>query len=434
MNISSLYSIFLSCSEVTTDSRDCKDQSLFFALRGESFNGNAYAEKALTSGSAYVVVDDPFYYRANDTRYIWAENCLTTLQQLANHHRKQFDIPVLGITGTNGKTTTKELLAAVLSTHFSVLFTQGNLNNQIGVPLTLLRLKPQHQFAIIEMGASHKGDIKELVEIAEPTFGLITNIGKAHIEGFGSLEGVKSTKEELYTYIDQKKEGFIFRNADDEILQELSKNKNFGQFTYGSSAKENIMGRISTLNPYVSFEWKSQGRTDIQEVSTQLIGSYNLPNLLAAVSIGSYFNIPALAINKALSNYAPQNNRSQLQHTAYNTLIIDAYNANPTSMQASLQNFIDMASDNKVVILGEMGELGVIRKEEHQKVVELIKGTTFDDVFLVGKTYSEFNHPYSTYRNVEELVNQLEARPLKNKTILIKGSRSVHLEKAIPEL
>lgn len=434
MHISSLYTIFLSCSEVTTDSRDCKDQSLFFALRGESFNGNAYAEKALSNGCAYVVVDDPIYYKQNDARYIWTENCLTTLQQLANHHRKQFNIPVLGITGTNGKTTTKELLAAVLSTHFSVLFTQGNLNNQIGVPLTLLRLTPQHQFAIIEMGASHKGDIQELVEIAEPTFGLITNIGKAHIEGFGSLEGVKATKEELYTYIAQQKEGFIFRNADDEILEELCTNKKLGQFTYGSSANGDITGGISALDPYVSFKWKTQESEHFQEVQTQLIGSYNLPNLLAAVCIGYYFKIPHLDINRALSNYVPQNNRSQLQKTAYNTLIIDAYNANPTSMQASLQNFIEMDSKNKVVILGEMGELGVIRKEEHQRIVELIKSTAFEDVFLVGKTYTEVNSPYRTFQSAEELVKYLQAHPLKNKTILIKGSRSVHLEKTIPQL
>ncbi len=429
MNIAHLYSIFLSCSEVTTDSRSCKKNALFIALRGDSFNGNAYATIALTNGCAYALVDDKHFYNADDDRYLWADDCLKTLQQLANCHRRQFKIPFLGITGTNGKTTTKELIAKVLESHYSVLYTQGNLNNHIGVPLTLLKLKSHHEFAIIEMGANHQGEIKELAEIAEPNYGLITNIGKAHIEGFGSLEGVKRTKEELYTYLSQQEDSLIFRFTDDENLKELSQNKDFNQITYGINEDGDVTGRITSLTPYAYFEWKRKEESHYHQVKTQLIGSYNLPNLLAAISIGLYFKIPIKDINQALSDYSPENNRSQLKKTQNNTLIIDAYNANPTSMQASLKDFMQLSESHKVVILGAMGELGSISQEEHRKILNLIEKVHFDEVFLVGQSFKSLNSKYPSYSTVEELTLHLQKHPLQNKTILIKGSRSVHLEK-----
>lgn len=434
MNIAHLHSIFLSCSEITTDSRSCKKNALFIALRGESFNGNAYATIALTNGCAYALVDDKKHYNADDDRYLWTDDCLKTLQQLANYHRKQFSIPVLGITGTNGKTTTKELIAAVLGSQYAVLYTQGNLNNHIGVPLTLLQLKPHHEFAIIEMGANHKGEIKELSEIAEPNYGLITNIGKAHIEGFGSLDGVKQTKEELYAYLSKQSNGLIFRFADDVNLQALSEDKDFAQMTYGIEKEGDVTGRITSLTPFVHFEWKRKEDSAYQQVETHLIGSYNLPNFLAAISIGLYFKVPVQSINRALSHYAPQNNRSQLKKTKRNTLIIDAYNANPTSMQASLKNFMELPESHKVVILGAMGELGSISQEEHRKILKLIEKAHFEQVFLVGQNFKNLNSKYPSYSTVEELALHLQEHPLQNKTILIKGSRSMQLEKAFPFL
>lgn len=434
MNIAHLYSIFLSCSEIITDSRSCKKNALFIALRGESFNGNAYAAIALSNGCAYALVDDKKYYNADDDRYLWTDDCLKTLQQLANYHRKQLNLPVLGITGTNGKTTTKELIAKVLASHYSVHYTQGNLNNHIGVPLTLLQLKPQHEFAIIEMGANHKGEIKELAEIAEPNYGLITNIGKAHIEGFGSIEGVKRTKEELYIFLSQQKNSLIFRFADDDNLKELSKNKDFNQITYGIEKEGDITGRVISLTPFLHFEWKRKDDSDYHQVDTQLIGSYNLPNFLAAVSIGLYFKIPSQDINQALSNYTPQNNRSQLKKTEKNTLIIDAYNANPTSMQASLKNFMELPQPHKIVILGAMGELGSISQEEHSKILNLVEKAHFEEVFLVGQNFKSLESKYPSYLTTEELIQHLQKHPLQNKTILIKGSRSVHLEKVLPIL
>ncbi|MDD2644865.1 MAG: UDP-N-acetylmuramoyl-tripeptide--D-alanyl-D-alanine ligase [Bacteroides sp.] len=434
MNIADLYSIFQSCSEVTTDSRNCKQNALFIALKGVSYNGNAYAEMALSKGCSYVIVDDKEFYKKENEHYIWSENSLKTLQELANYHRKHFSIPLLGITGTNGKTTTKELIAAVLSTHFSVLYTEGNLNNHIGVPLTLLRLKENHEFAIIEMGASHPGDIEELVNIAEPTCGIITNIGKAHIEGFGSIEGVKKTKEELYTYLSTQKDSLVYKNADDNVLLELSTNKEFKQFTYGASSDCDITGRIQSMTPFVRFEWKRQNENTFHSIQTQLIGSYNLPNLLAAVSLGTYFKISTEKINQAIAGYLPENNRSQLKKTQNNTLIIDAYNANPSSMQASLINFTTLPNSNKVVILGEMRELGDISRKEHTQLIDTLKKNTFDNIYLVGKTFLCLDTNISRYGTVEELIEELRNKPLQGKTILIKGSRGVQLEKVIPLL
>ena len=332
-NIETLYRIFRSCKGVTTDSRNCPAGSLFIALKGETFDGNAFAAKALEAGCAYAVVDNPECMPEGDNHYLLVDNCLQTLQQLARHHRRTLGLPVIGITGTNGKTTTKELIAA----HLNVHYTQGNLNNHIGVPLTLLGLKPEHQLAVVEMGASHPGDIRELVEIAEPDYGLITNVGKAHLQGFGSFEGVVRTKGELYDYLRQKGGCTVFLNDDDPHLKAMA--AGLQTVSYGSRTGLYVSGHATGCSPFLALEWQAAGQATAQKVQTQLIGAYNLPNALAAVTIGRYFGIGPARINHALESYTPRNNRSQLKRTAANTLIIDAYNANPTSMKAALDNF-----------------------------------------------------------------------------------------------
>ena len=345
MTISDLYELYLHNPKVTTDSRNCPFGSIFFALKGENFDGNQYASKALDSGCAYAVIDNPDYITGDRT--ILVDNVLKTLQQLAHRHRKALGTPVIGITGSNGKTTTKELLAAVLSTKYNLLYTEGNLNNHIGVPLTLLRLNHQHEMAIIEMGASHPGDIKELAEIAAPNYGIITNVGQAHLEGFGSFEGVIKTKGELYDYIRQTK-GKIFIKKENEYLQPIA--KGIEQISYGTDESSFASGKVASCSPFLIFDWKQQGK--IHTVETHLIGSYNLDNVLVAVAIGRYFKIPAERISRAIASYEPNNNRSQFKETEHNKLIIDAYNANPSSMKAAIDNFAAMQVDTpKAVIL-----------------------------------------------------------------------------------
>ena len=368
MDITTLYKIYLECTSVTTDSRNCPEGSLFIALKGDNFNGNAFAAKALESGSAYAVVDEAEHAPAGDSHYILVDNCLHTLQQLANYHRRQLGTRLIGITGTNGKTTTKELMAAVLLQKYNILYTLGNLNNHIGVPLTLLRLKPEHELGIIEMGASHPGDIKELVNIAEPDYGIITNVGKAHLEGFGSFEGVIKTKGELYDYLRERKNSTVFIHHDNAFLKEIAGGLNL--ISYGSEDGLYISGHVTGNSPYLTFEWKAGKDGEHHEVKTQLIGEYNFPNALAAITIGRFFDVEPGKIDIALAEYAPQNNRSQLKQTADNTLIIDAYNANPTSMQASISNFRNMEVENKMLILGDMRELGKDGPEEHQKIAD----------------------------------------------------------------
>lgn len=330
MDITTLYQIFLSCTGVTTDSRNCPKGSLFIALKGDTFNGNAFASKALEAGSAYAVVDEAAYAPAGDIHYILVDNCLHTLQQLANYHRRQLGTRIIGITGTNGKTTTKELISAVLSQKYNILYTLGNLNNPIGVPLTLLRLKAEHELGVVEMGASHPGDIKELVEIAEPDYGIITNVGKAHLEGFGSFEGVVRTKGELYDYLRRQSNSTIFLHQDNPHLTEIAWGLN--PITYGEADNLYVNGHVTGNSPYLAFEWKAGKEGERHEVHTRLIGEYNFPNALAAITIGRFFGVEPEKIDKALNEYEPHNNRSQLKKTTDNTLIIDAYNANPTSM------------------------------------------------------------------------------------------------------
>ena len=433
MNIGSLYDIFRQCEGgVTTDSRHCPSRSLFVALKGDTFDGNRFAARALDAGCAYAVVDDSSVIPAGDPRYLLTDNCLLTLQTLARHHRRTLGTRILGITGTNGKTTTKELIATVLKQRYKLLYTEGNLNNHIGVPLTLLRLKPEHEVAVVEMGASHPGDIKELVDIVEPDMGLITNVGKAHLEGFGSFEGVMRTKGELYDFLRTRPQAFVFMHADNPYLQKMA--EGLPRVTYGSGEEASVQGQMTGCSPFLNFVWRRQGESLAHTVSTRLIGGYNLPNALAAVAVGNYFEVDADLIDKALSEYTPQNNRSQLKRTADNTLIIDAYNANPTSMMAALANFKQMEAPHKAVILGDMRELGKDSLDEHRKIVDYLQACGFEQVFLVGDQFGAIPSPYVTYPDVRALIAHLQMSKPAGMTLLIKGSNSIHLNTVVDYL
>lgn len=424
MSIIDLYDLFIHNPQITTDSRNCPKGSIFFALKGDKFDGNQYAGKALASGCVYAVIDNPDYYIGERT--ILVDNVLKTLQQLAHHHRKVLGLPIIGITGTNGKTTTKELLAAVLSTKFNLLYTEGNFNNHIGVPLTLLRLTHDHEMAVIEMGASHPGDIKELVDIVHPNYGIITNVGRAHLEGFGSFEGVIRTKGELYDYIRRSK-GKIFIKKENEYLQSIA--KGIEQITYGNGDDAFASGQVVSCDPFLVFNWKQQGK--LHTVETHMIGSYNLDNVLAAVAVGRFFKIPAERISRAIAAYEPTNNRSQFKKTDNNELIIDAYNANPSSMKVALDNFITMPVQPKAIILGDMRELGPTSNELHAEVVEQIKKGQFDKVFLCGEHFSKVGKEFSPFATTEAMTEELRRQPLKGYHILIKGSHSMGLEELV---
>jgi UDP-N-acetylmuramoyl-tripeptide--D-alanyl-D-alanine ligase len=355
MNINELYSIFTTNPQISTDSRHCINGSIFFALKGEKFDGNNYAKSALEQGCAYAVVDNESI--VEDNRFILVDNVLAVLQKLANHHRKQMNIKVIAITGTNGKTTTKELAAAILEKKYNTLYTWGNQNNHIGVPLTLLRLTKENEAAIIEIGANHAGEIAELTKIIEPQFGLITNLGKAHLEGFGSFEGIVSAKKELFDYIREHK-GRVFINKCSEIINEISADIN--NISYGiNDNKADVAGHITQEMPFVTLAWNSpRFSVTTRKMNTNLIGTYNAENLLAAISIGLFFEVSPEDICEAITDFQPRNSRSQYVKTDKNELIVDAYNANPTSMEAALRNFGSMKFDNKQVLLGDMLELG----------------------------------------------------------------------------
>ncbi len=425
MDISGLYKIFLEHPTITTDSRECPEGSIFFALKGASFNGNAFAGKALEQGCAYAVVDEKEVAETGDSRYIVVDDSLSALQQLANYHRRKLGTRIVGVTGTNGKTTTKELLAAVLGEKYNVLYTEGNFNNHIGVPKTLLRLKPEHEMAVIEMGANHPGEIKTLVNIVEPDYGLITNVGKAHLAGFGSFEGVIRTKGELYDYL-RDHGGKVFINSGDPILSEIA--GSLVRIKYGISdvADAEVNGEVTVCDPYLNFRWRHEDGP-WHNVSTHIIGSYNIMNMLAAACVGLYFEVKPEQVDHALATYVPKNNRSELEVTAHNSLIIDAYNANPTSMNAALTNFRDMKADNKMAILGDMGELGAVSNEEHQKVVDFLKDSGLDEVWLVGKEFGRTVCPFRKFNDVEEVKQAIAAHRPEGRCILIKGSNSMHL-------
>lgn len=423
MEIEELYNRFTECNGLTTDSRHCPEGSMFLALKGETFNGNAFAAQSLAQGCRYAVVDEPQYASPENPRIILVDNCLETLQKLANYHRRRLGTRMIGVTGTNGKTTTKELIATVLGEKFKVLYTQGNFNNHIGVPLTLLRLKPEHEMAVIEMGANHPGEIKTLVHIAEPDYGIITNVGKAHLEGFGSFEGVIRTKGELYDFLREKGNATIFIQNENLYLNKIA--VGLTCVRYGQTPGLDVTGKVVACSPFLHFSWTAEGVS--HEVQTHLIGAYNLDNALAAVAIGRYFGVEDTQICHALSSYVPQNNRSQLVHTASNTLIVDAYNANPTSMMAALENFRQMEAAHKVAILGDMKELGEGSHEEHQKVVDFLKECGFERVMLVGPEFGSTVSSFEHYKDVKEVEALLAAHPLLECCILVKGSNSMKL-------
>ena len=469
MDIKELYKLYQQHPYITTDSRNCPEGSIFLALKGASFNGNQFAVQALQQGCAYAIIDEPEILENLEHldhlenlgslddlkhRLILVDDCLQTFKDLAREHRRQFDIPMVGITGTNGKTTTKELIRAVLAEEYAVMATEGNFNNDVGVPKTLFRLDKNADIAVVEMGASHPGDIKTLVETAEPTCGLITNVGRAHLQGFGSFEGVCKTKGELYDFL-VARDLPIFVNRDNEYLMGMVKERGErievrGERTaqpdiyyYGQSDNPDILikGEVISCAPFLKFRWREQDSdagytSDWLTVQTQLIGAYNLDNMLAAIIVGYVNNISFDKINHALESYKPTNNRSQLTETEHNHLIVDAYNANPTSMKAAIDNFRLMEVSPKMAILGKMGELGDVSEEEHQKVVDMLAGAGFDEVWLVGDEYKDCQ--LSTvncqlFKDVEEVKAAIAEKQPQHRYILIKGSNSVKLFQ-LPEL
>lgn len=425
MSISELHKLFLASKGICTDTRKIEPKTIFFALKGANFNGNEFAVKALELGCTYAVIDEP---QGDNDQFILVDDVLKTLQDLARHHRRQFDIPIIGITGSNGKTTTKELMGAVLSKKYNILMTHGNLNNHLGVPFTLLRLTEEHEISIIEMGANKPGDIQELCEIAEPNYGIITNIGAAHIEGFGSIEGVAQTKTGMYRWINQA-DGALFYNADDEMLQSYL--PEVKTYSYGE-AKGDIKGKVIKLDPFVNFQWTANSYHS-ETIRTNLVGKYNFFNFLLAVAVGHYFEVGAEEINRALSDYVPSNNRSQVQKTDRNTLIVDCYNANATSMLAALESFNEVDHSHKLVILGDMLELGDISKQEHQKMVDFLQENGVNAI-LVGKEFGKTKHNFSWYENFEKVIANEKLDQLKDYLVLLKGSRGIQLENLIPNL
>lgn len=448
MTIIDIYNIFKEHPIVTTDSRDCPAGSMFFALRGDNFNGNAYAGSAIEKGCAYAVIDDIAYMPSEgDERFILVDNVLKTMQQLANMHRRTLGTTIIGITGTNGKTTTKELVAAVLSKKYNILYTQGNLNNHIGVPKTLLKLNESHEIAVIEMGANHPGEIKVLTEIAEPDYGIITNVGKAHLEGFGSFEGVIKTKGELYDFIRVRK-GKVFINKDNDILKNIAHDLELIGYGQTGDADLEVMGTLCNGSSFMTFDWWTTSADSAEKkhhVETHLIGAYNIDNALAAATIGKHFGVNEEDISNAISEYIPSNNRSQMKETLHNRLIIDTYNANPTSMKAALDNFRTIESGSKMCILGQMGELGIYSEEEHEKILAILSEDNMQKVWLVGKEFIQLFHTdegtekkqlpqhYRLFENVEEVKKEILKAKLQGFTILIKASNSIRLFE-LPEL
>ncbi|WP_461639654.1 UDP-N-acetylmuramoyl-tripeptide--D-alanyl-D-alanine ligase [Labilibaculum euxinus] len=429
MQLSNIYLLFKEHPIVVTDTRKIVPNSIFFALKGDNFNGNEFAMSAVEKGCNYAIVDEKEY--AVDNRFVLVEDVLATLQDLAREHRRQLNIPILAITGTNGKTTTKELVHEVLKRKFQTAATIGNLNNHIGVPLTLLSMNTDTEFGIVEMGANHPGEIQQLCEIAEPDYGIITNVGKAHLEGFGSFEGVVKTKKELYDFL-FKNGGKVFINADNDYLTEMLNDQE--SISYGNSENAFSKAKFLQAEPYLVLEIRSAiGKLYIK---TKLIGAYNFENALAAVTIGRYFKIDEIEIKEALEKYVPSNNRSQLKKTEKNILFMDAYNANPTSMKAAIENFAGMSRKNKVIILGDMLELGSDARKEHLDLLQLIQDRQLKSVFLVGDIFTEVNsnEQFKTFKNTSELIKELDKTELLNQYILIKGSRGIRLEQVIEKL
>ncbi|MAN28928.1 MULTISPECIES: UDP-N-acetylmuramoyl-tripeptide--D-alanyl-D-alanine ligase [Mesonia] len=421
MEINQLHHLFLESTGICTDTRKLKKGNIFFALKGDNFNGNNFAKSALEDGANYVVIDEK--KETNNNRFIQVKDCLKTLQQLANYHRKFLNIPIIAITGSNGKTTTKELIREVLSKKFKTVSTQGNLNNHIGVPLTLLSMNKQTEMGIVEMGANHQGEIEALCKITQPDYGYITNFGKAHLEGFGGVEGVIKGKSELYRHL-IKNEKTIFINYDDEIQVEKSKGTEVISFSEGNEATYQIT--FVKASPYVEIS------TEELEIHSKLIGNYNAKNIAAAICIGSYFKVPQQAIKEAIETYSPNNNRSQIIQKNTNQIILDAYNANPTSMKAALENLKAMDTKNKVVVLGDMFEIGNTASEEHQNIVNLLEEYNFSQAYVCGSNFHGVHtNNIQKFKDFESLSKHLKNTTIKNSTILIKGSRGMKLERVL---
>lgn len=420
-SLSKLYEKFCEATGFTTDTRNIKKGNIFFALKGDNFNGNTFAKKALDLGCSCVVVDEKQI--DDDERYFLVDNVLTTLQQLATHHRTLLKTPIIALTGSNGKTTTKELIACVLEKKFNILATKGNLNNHIGVPLTLLSLNRSHELAVIEMGANHQGEIKALCEIAKPNMGLITNIGRAHLEGFGGIEGVIKGKTEMYAYL-QSHNATVFYNHDNELLKKLVP-KNISLLSYGRSPENYCSYTAIENNKYAGVLY------DNSKIISQLQGQHQYENIAVALCIGKYFEIPSKTIAEAISLYIPENNRSQELKTDNNTILLDAYNANPTSMKVALEHFLSKSDKDQLVILGDMFELGEYSKIEHQAIIKLLKSNDTNCMaILVGKAFYELktDDSFQYFEKTEDCYAYLKTEPIKKKSILIKGSRSMKLE------
>jgi UDP-N-acetylmuramoyl-tripeptide--D-alanyl-D-alanine ligase len=433
ITLQELYSIFIHHPHVVIDSRKAIDNCIFFALRGERSDGNQFAEKAIQNGAAYAVIDNPDFKKSE--RYLLVQDVLKTLQDLAQYHRQHFEIPIIAITGSNGKTTTKELTHAVLNKRYKTHCTQGNLNNHIGLPLTLLAMKSDTEIAVVEMGANHIGEIGFLCKIARPTHGLITNVGKAHLEGFGSFEGVKKAKSELYKFL-AKNGGTAFVNLDEPFLKALSEGIShrvfYRQNDQPSVGKDLFETKLVTDNPFVKIAFP--GGEKLIEVQSQIIGSYNFNNIQTAITVGQFFAVPSSKIKEAIESYIPSSNRSQVIDIAGNTFILDAYNANPNSMRQALDNFLKMQGVHKIVILGDMLELGSFSSQEHRDIIELAKKMNFDKLILVGKEFENAareNNDLLCFETTGVLKDWFVKQQFKNALILLKGSRGIQLEKLL---
>jgi len=431
MDITQLYELFKEHLVICTDSRKITPDCIYVSLRGENFDGNSFAIEALKKGASYSITDDKTLPKVDGL--IRVEDGLKTLQNLAAYHRHQFDIPVIGITGSNGKTTTKELMLSVLSQRFNVLATVGNFNNHIGVPLTLFKLNSEHEIAIIEMGASRQGEIKELCDIADPNYALITNVGKAHLETMGGLEGVLKTKTELFDHIRINGGSLLVRSCDKLLVGNIDGKE---AFYYGTLPTDDVQGRIVRDGNFVSIQWKRKDTTSTMDeatvVKTSLTGTYNLPNIMAAVATGIVFGLSDNEIAKGISAYKPSNNRSEVRKKNSNTFILDAYNANPSSMEVAITNLISSDGENHSVILGEMLEVGGTSTEEHKNICNRLQRLSLKTVCLVGKEFLQFEKDFSFrfFENVDKLNEWLSVNPFENETVLIKGSRGNKLEKA----
>jgi UDP-N-acetylmuramoyl-tripeptide--D-alanyl-D-alanine ligase len=430
--IEQLYQLYLEHPIICTDTRAISEGCLFFALKGENFDANTFADQAIEQGAAFAIIDNDAF--ATNERCLLVGDVLTALQNLAKHHRRQLDIPVIGLTGSNGKTTTKELIRAVLAERFETFATKGNLNNHIGVPLSILSLKKGVEMAVIEMGANHQKEIELLCEIAQPTHGLITNVGMAHLDGFGGFEGVKKGKAELYAYL-KAHHGFAFIYRNNPYLLEMSAAAELNKVVfYGTEKEDFISGTLKHSDPFIEFEWRSQGNN--HQAKANLTGTYNFENILAAICIGQFFGLNPNEINRGLANYFPTNNRSQLTKTDHNTVICDFYNANPSSMTAALNNLNTLTAKQKTAIIGDMFELGEEAPDQHKKVVELAMAHEIENRIFIGKNFYAFKDQFDGifFNTPSDAAVYLTAHPIQDHLVLLKGSRGMALEQLLPLL